>query len=219
MTFEQWSESIEQVVWRQKRTEVIRNGRWKGLRQNHAWHTQGTPMGPPWLKKRRWQSGGWDPQGETQELEHRSWCGEHPKCTWKPSKGFEGRVTRSDMYTNYHNARQDVMYWEEIPDIQEVRGEGQLQTQESKKTLRSWVDGQWEEANITKDGKSASMMLMESIGWFVHSFTYHCPLFVPCPVLGAKDTVVTKIQSTACLQWVHSAGWVEGQDQTGVNSC
>lgn len=72
------------------------------------------------------------------------------------------------MHRNYHHARQKVIYWGEIWSTQEVRGEGLLQAQESKKSFRGlhrWSIG---ETHISKDRKSASVMLMESIGRFVH---------------------------------------------------
>lgn len=56
----------------------------------------------------------------------------YPKCAWKPSEAFEGRVTRSDTYTNYHPAGQNVMHWGDTQSVQEVRGEGLFLTPESK---------------------------------------------------------------------------------------
>lgn len=104
--------------------------------------------------------------GETWGLEHRSGCRKHRKCTWKPPWGFKVRVIRSDMHRNYHHARQKVIYWGEIWSTQEERGYYRLRR--ARKASGSCIDGQWEETHISKDRKSASVMLMESIGRFVH---------------------------------------------------
>lgn len=68
------------------------------------------------------------------------------------------------MYTDYHNARQEMRRWEEIPGIQEVRGEGPLQTQESKKSfkeLRRWSVGR---GQYYKGQEICKHDAMESIG-------------------------------------------------------
>ena len=179
MTFEQWSESVEQVIWGQKVERCH-----KAQQVQRAWGStthdtcQGTATGPLWWKERRkWWARS---LGETWGLEHGSGCRQRPNGTWKPPWGFKGRVIRSDMHRNYHHARQKVIPWGEISSTQEVRGEGLLQAQESKKSFRElsrWSMGR----DPYFKGQEICKCDAHGIHWFTCRLSLSPFCAVPCP--------------------------------------
>lgn len=182
MTFEQWSKSIEQVIWGQKldrchKIQLVQRA-WGSIRHDtckeQLWYHCGWRRGEEKVVVRS--------PGETWGLEHRSGCRKHRKGTWKPPWGFKGRVTRSECteITIMQGRRWYTGKRYGAPKKLEERGYYRLRR--ARKASGGCIDGQWERPTFQRTGNLQAWCSWNPlVDLFIICLSLSPLCAVPCP--------------------------------------